>query len=78
MLAGLRDVAAELAVRGVRFVVRRGQPPEVALGLAREAAVVVCDRGYLRHQKRWRDRFADAAGRVPSWLPSVWSMDHIR
>jgi len=37
-------------------------PDEVALKLGRDAAVIVCDRGYLRHQRRWRDRVADGAG----------------
>jgi len=33
----------------------------VALALAQEASVVVCDRGYLRHQKAWREELAHAA-----------------
>lgn len=33
------------------------------LDLAENAAVVVCDQGYLRHQKRWRRRVAQNAGR---------------
>jgi deoxyribodipyrimidine photo-lyase len=33
----------------------------VALGLADEAALLVCDRGYLRHQKEWRERVAAEA-----------------
>jgi deoxyribodipyrimidine photo-lyase len=64
MLEGLRDAAATLRrERGVKLVVRRGQPPAVAVGLAAEAALVVCDRGYLRHQRRWRDHVADHAKR---------------
>ena len=47
--------------RGIGFVVRRGRPDEVALGLAGGAALAVCDAGYLRHQKQWRTRFARAA-----------------
>jgi deoxyribodipyrimidine photo-lyase len=61
-LEGLADVRAALSGRGVKFVVRRGPPPAVAVGLSRGAALVVCDRGYLRHQKRWRDDVADRAG----------------
>ena len=34
MLEGLRETAAELERRGIRFVLRRGQPREVALALA--------------------------------------------
>lgn len=63
MLEGLRDVAVRLRLRGIKFVVRRGPPPEVAVELARDAAIVVCDRGYLRLQRRWRDVVADGAGR---------------
>jgi deoxyribodipyrimidine photo-lyase len=63
MLEGLKETAATLERRGIRFVLRRGDPAEVALGLAREASVVVCDKGYLRHQRAWRRRVADEAGR---------------
>ena len=61
MLEGLRDVRAALRERGVKLVARRGPPPDVAAGLARDAAAVVCDRGYLRHQRRWREQVADQA-----------------
>jgi len=61
LLEGLADVKAELAERGIKLVARRGAPDEVALGLSRDAALVVCDRGYLRHQKQWRRHLADVA-----------------
>jgi deoxyribodipyrimidine photo-lyase len=68
MLEGLGEAAATLRGRGIRFVLRRGDPPEVALGLAREgagagASVVVCDVGYTRFQRAWRERVAREAGR---------------
>ena len=63
MLEGLSDVEASLRRRGIAFVLRRGAPDEVALALARRAALVVSDRGYLRHQKAWRASVADKAGR---------------
>jgi len=63
MLQGLQDVEKALARRGVRFVLRHGDPDAVALDLAADAALVVCDRGYLRHQKAWRRRVAEQAGR---------------
>jgi deoxyribodipyrimidine photo-lyase len=63
MLEGLADVAANLRKRRINFVVKHGNPPDVALQYAKQAALVVCDRGYLRHQRRWRDAVADAAGR---------------
>ena len=58
MLEGLAETAAALAARGIPFVLRRGAPPAVAVALARGAAEVVCDRGYLRHQRRWREEVA--------------------
>ncbi|HJL15986.1 MAG TPA: deoxyribodipyrimidine photo-lyase [Sandaracinaceae bacterium LLY-WYZ-13_1] len=63
MLEGLRQTAAQLARRSIGFVLRRGAPDEVCLRLAKDAALVVCDRGVLRHQRRWRRRVAEEAGR---------------
>jgi len=54
MLEGLREVREDLAQRGIGFAVGLGEPPEVALAAARLAAVLVVDRGYLRHQRAWR------------------------
>jgi len=58
MLEGLTETGALLERRGIRMVVRRGSPPDVALGLGQNAAVIVCDRGYLKHQIFWRDTVA--------------------
>jgi deoxyribodipyrimidine photo-lyase len=63
MLEGLRETAQRLRARGIAFVMRRGSPDRVALSLARRAALVVCDHGYLRIQKQWRAHVAQAAGR---------------
>ncbi len=61
MLQGLADVESALDRRHIRFVLRRGDPDEVAGSLAAEASLVVCDRGYLREQRAWRERLAAAA-----------------
>ena len=53
MLEGLAGVAADLRARGIGFTLALGSPPEVALAAAANAAVLVCDRGYLRHQRAW-------------------------
>jgi deoxyribodipyrimidine photo-lyase len=63
MLEGLAETAAALRERGIAFVIRRGSPDEVVLGLAGQAALIVCDRGYLRAQRAWRQNVARAAGR---------------
>ncbi len=65
MLEGLRETARALKRRGIRMVARRGSPPAVALELGRDAGLIVCDRGYLRHQRAWREEVArQAACRV--------------
>lgn len=61
MVQGLADVAQGLESRGIALVVRHGNPARVAIDLGKEAAEVVCDRGYLRHQRTWRDELADAS-----------------
>ena len=61
LIEGLRDVAIGLRERGVRFVVRHGHNYDVVLALAAEACAIVCDRGYLRHQRAWRKTVADRA-----------------
>jgi deoxyribodipyrimidine photo-lyase len=62
MLEGLQETHTALGDRGIAFVMRRASPDDAALELAGRAALVVCDRGYLRHQKLWRLRVAQRAG----------------
>jgi deoxyribodipyrimidine photo-lyase len=61
MLEGLRETQAALAKRGIAMAVQKGDPASVAVKAAAHAALVVCDRGYLRHQKKWRRQLAEAA-----------------
>lgn len=63
MIEGLAETRRSLAERGIRLVIRRGPPDRVALELADRASVVVADAGYLRHQRQWRRRVAEQAGR---------------
>ena len=62
MLEGLADVEEAVGKRGIKFAVRRGSPDEVALEAGRNASLIVTDRGYMRPQKRWRERVAEEAG----------------
>ena len=62
MLEGLAETTDSLERRGIPLVVLHGDPAEAALRMAADAALVVCDRGYLRHQKAWRERVASEAG----------------
>ncbi len=62
MLEGIAEVALELGRRGIGFLMRAGDPVEIVPAVARGADLVVCDRGYLRVQREWRERVAAAWG----------------
>jgi deoxyribodipyrimidine photo-lyase len=62
ILEGLRDVGDALKKRGIGFVVRRGSPDEVALEAGEDASLIVTDRGYMRPQRKWREKVAREAG----------------
>lgn len=61
LLEGLRETQRVLRANGIQLVVRLQDPPEAALALAREASLLVTDRGYLRVQRQWRERVAREA-----------------
>ncbi|MDB4433417.1 deoxyribodipyrimidine photo-lyase [bacterium] len=58
MLEGLKETRDSLAKRGIPLVVRKASPDKACLQLAKEAALVVTDRGYLRIQQAWRAKVA--------------------
>lgn len=60
MLEGLRETQRTLRSRGIQLAVVPGAPHAVVPALAAEARLLVCDRGYLRHQKQWRREIAAA------------------
>jgi deoxyribodipyrimidine photo-lyase len=62
MLEGLQETQTALAKRGIKMVVQKGNPADVALSVGRRASLIVCDRGYLRHQRQWRKAVARKAG----------------
>ena len=62
MLEGLQDVRDALKERGIKMVVRRGSPDEVALDAGKDASLIVTDRGYMRPQREWREKVAAEAG----------------
>jgi len=59
MLEGLAETTTALAKRNIKMIASASSPPEVAVRLASDAALIVCDRGYLKHQRRWRKYLAD-------------------
>ena len=62
LLEGLAHTRAALERRGIGLVVHRISPEAGAVRLAREAALVITDRGYLRIQRQWRERVAERIG----------------
>ena len=54
MLEGLRETEKRLAARGLGFCIRQGAPEDVVPELAKNAALLVGDVGYLRVQRAWR------------------------
>ena len=58
MLEGLRETENRLAARGIGFCLRQGPPEEVVPELAKNAALLVGDVGYLRVQRQWREAVA--------------------
>ena len=61
MLEGLGETRAALEKRGIQHAVLRAQLDDAALSLAGEAALVVCDCGYMPHRRVWRARLAREA-----------------
>jgi deoxyribodipyrimidine photo-lyase len=61
LLEGLAETAAALQALGIRLAVLLEEPDRAALRLGRRAAMIVTDRGYLRHQRAWRETVAAEA-----------------
>ena len=58
MFEGLKPLKAELANRGIQFVLLRQSPEKAASLFATDACLVITDSGYLRIQRKWRDHVA--------------------
>lgn len=54
MLEGLSETRRKLMRRRIGMIIRKGDPVEVVTDLAHRAALLICDVGYLRHQRQWR------------------------
>ncbi len=66
LLQGLADFQVNLETLGLKFLPVYGRPSEVALRLAKDASLLVCDAAYLQEQRRWREEVADQAP-CPVW-----------
>lgn len=61
MIQGLRETQRALETRNIAMIVRRGDPCDVVMEFSADAVMIVCDRGYLRHQRDWRETIAERA-----------------
>jgi deoxyribodipyrimidine photo-lyase len=61
LLEGMAEIGPALARRGIAFVARRASPVETALLYAADAALVVCDRTYLKPAVQFYGEFAARA-----------------
>ena len=59
LLEGLAGVQRRLAERGIGFAVVVGPLVKTTIEFARDAALVVLDKAYLRNPRRWRREIAD-------------------
>ncbi|HDP99979.1 MAG TPA: deoxyribodipyrimidine photo-lyase [bacterium] len=59
MLEGLKETQAALKKRNIKMVIQHISPESGLLKLAKQAALVVTDRGYLKIQRQWRKTVAD-------------------
>jgi deoxyribodipyrimidine photo-lyase len=58
MLEGLKEVQASLRDRGIGMVIVHISPDTGAVAYAKKASLLICDRGYLKIQKKWRENVA--------------------
>jgi deoxyribodipyrimidine photo-lyase len=59
MIEGLLELRQALRQEGVRLIIISGPPGSAPLTLGGDAALVVTDQGYLRHQRDWCRTAAD-------------------
>lgn len=59
MLEGLREVTQSLEKRGILMVILLKSPEMGTVQLAKNASLVMVDRGYLGIQRQWRDVVAN-------------------
>jgi deoxyribodipyrimidine photo-lyase len=61
LMEGLQETEQELKELGIKLVVRIGNPVDVVLSLRDNASLIICDRYYLKHQRKWREQLAQKA-----------------
>ncbi|UUM11894.1 deoxyribodipyrimidine photo-lyase [Clostridiaceae bacterium HFYG-1003] len=60
MEEGLLDIADALARRSIPFLIRAASPEQAAIDWSGQAALLVTDRGYQKHEVAWRETAAQS------------------
>jgi deoxyribodipyrimidine photo-lyase len=60
MIEGLQELVSDFEKLGIKFVIRIGSPDIICIELAKKTATVICDMGYLRIQRIWRQTVANS------------------
>ena len=60
MIEGLRDIKEELTQRGVEFFLLHGDTVHNILDISRDASMLICDKGYMKVSRRWREEISRA------------------
>ena len=58
MLEGLKDVKEALAERKIEFYILHGDMVTNVVKASEEASLLVCDKGYMKIQKKWRSEIS--------------------
>lgn len=67
MLEGILRIKKQINQRGIKFLIRKKPFVEGCAELAQSAVLVVCDKNYLRTQRRWREKLANLLG-IPLYV----------
>lgn len=58
MIAGLKEVEKQLKKRNIKLIFRQGDMVAEVVKVAKDAAMLISDYGYLRIQREWRSQIA--------------------
>ncbi|MGC8852996.1 MAG: deoxyribodipyrimidine photo-lyase, partial [Hydrogenobacter sp.] len=59
MLEGILKTKKQVTQRGIKFLIKKKTFVEGCIELSKSAVLVVCDKNYLRTQRRWREKLAN-------------------
>jgi len=60
MIEGLQEIKKNLESRGIIFVIWHISPDDGAIIHSKDASLMVVDRGYLKIQRKWRNKVANS------------------